>query len=197
MRLNAVCRRGKMAQDTESRVMRDVWFGVMGMTSHGPMPDSNSGPWRVGIGDRQLYHPITSFDRHVDVNHALKKAPSAILTRRVITSPIKDPSLLMLTRSLASMLPCTAPRTTTSRAQISADTYPLRPTVTRQPGKFIVPMTLPSMYTDSEPITSPLTSKLLSIVTTLVATGDSEGGPASFCSQMVDKVVFIVVYPVV
>jgi hypothetical protein len=69
--------------------------------------------------------------------------------------------------------------------------------VTRQPGKFIVPMTLPSMYTDSEPITSPLTSKLLSIVTTLVATGDSEGGPASFCSQMVDKVVFIVVYPVV
>jgi hypothetical protein len=29
----------------------------------------------------------------------------------------------MLTRSLASMLPCTAPRTYTSRAQVSADTY--------------------------------------------------------------------------
>ena len=41
-------------------------------------------------------------------------------------------------------------------------------------------MTLPSMYNDSEPITSPLTSRLLSIVTGSVATGDSEGGQVWF-----------------
>ena len=137
-----------------------------------------------------------------------------------ITSPVKEPSLRRSTRSLAPMSPRTSPRTTTSRAEIFPETCPLRPIVTRLPGKLIVPLTLPSIYSDSEPITSPLTSRLLSIVAwaevagdalvevgrMVIASGlaamdpdgcvgsmvgDGEGGTGWFCSSlMVDKFVF-------
>src|SRR5271154_6026597 len=103
----------------------------------------------------------------------LKKAPSSMLMRCAITSPVKEPSLRMSTRSLALMLPRTLPRTTTSRAEIFADTCPLRPTVTRLPGKLMAPSTLPSMYNDSEPVTSPFTTRLLPIVAGSAAAGDA------------------------
>jgi hypothetical protein len=61
------------------------------------------------------------------------------------TSPVSEPSLRMSTRSLAFTLPRTLPSTTTSRAMMLADTCPLRPTVTRLPGRLMVPSTLPSM----------------------------------------------------
>src|SRR6185437_11147735 len=64
----------------------------------------------------------------------------------------------------ALMLPRTFPSTTTSRAEMFAATWPLRPTVTRLPGRLIAPSTLPSMYSDSEPVTSPLTTRLLPMV---------------------------------
>ena len=48
--------------------------------------------------------------------------------------------------------------------EMFAATWPLRPTVTRLPGRLIAPSTLPSMYSDSEPVTSPLTTRLLPIV---------------------------------
>ena len=97
--------------------------------------DGNSGTGRVGGGDPRSHHSIVSLARRADVDEALEERAFCYTDRCVITSPIKEPSLLMFTRSLASMLPCTAPRTTTSRAQISADTCPSRPTVTRLPGK--------------------------------------------------------------
>jgi hypothetical protein len=76
-------------------------------------------PKRLRLGREWLPHS------YVDPNVGMRCA---------ITSPIKEPSLLMFIRSLASMLHGTSPRTTTSRAQISAYPYPLRPTVTRLPG---------------------------------------------------------------
>src|SRR6202453_3757425 len=103
----------------------------------------------------------------------LKKAPSSMLMRCAITSPVKDPSLRMSTRSLALMLPRTLPRTTTSRAEIFAETWPFRPTVTRLPGRLIAPATLPSMYNDSDPVTSPFTTRLLPIVAWSAAAGDA------------------------
>jgi hypothetical protein len=99
----------------------------------------------------------------------LKKAPSPIMIGRVVTSPVNEPSLRMSTRSLALTLPRTVPRTTTSRAVIFPNTCAYRPTVTRLSGRLIAPSTLPSMYKDSEPITSPLTCKLLPIVAGSVA----------------------------
>jgi hypothetical protein len=51
-----------------------------------------------------------------------KKAPSPMLIPCVVTFPIKELSPQMSTRSLASMLPHTSPRTTTSRAVIFAVT---------------------------------------------------------------------------
>src|SRR5271155_5525151 len=74
------------------------------------------------------------------------------------------------------MLPLTLPRTTTSRAVIFAATSASRLTVTRLPGKLIVPSTLPSMYNDSEPITSPLICRLLPIVARSSAADDPEEG---------------------
>src|ERR1700712_1585828 len=71
------------------------------------------------------------------------------------------------------MLPRTLPRTTTSRAEMLADTCPLRPTVTRLPGRLIAPSTLPSMYNDSEPVTSPFTTRLLPMVAWSAAAGDA------------------------
>src|ERR1700683_5444665 len=103
----------------------------------------------------------------------LKKAPSSMLMRWAITSPVREPSLRMSTRSLALMLPRTLPSTTTSRAEMLADTWPLRPTVTRLPGRLIAPSTLPSMYNDSEPVTSPFTTRLLPIVALSAAAGDA------------------------
>jgi hypothetical protein len=93
-----------------------------------------------------------------------KKAPSPILIRWVTTFPIKELSLRMSTRSLASMLPRTLPRTTTSRAAMFAATCASRLTVTLPPGWLIEPSTFPSMYNHSEHITSPLISRLLAIV---------------------------------
>ena len=62
------------------------------------------------------------------------------------------------------MLPRTLPSTTISRAVMLAETWPLRPTVTRLPGRLMVPSILPSMYSDSEPETSPLMTRLLPMV---------------------------------
>src|ERR1035441_5311678 len=78
--------------------------------------------------------------------------------------PGNEPSLRSSTRSLALMLPRTLPRTTTSRAMMLAATAPLRPTVTRLPGRLIAPSTLPSMKSDSDPETSPLTTRDLPMV---------------------------------
>jgi hypothetical protein len=102
----------------------------------------------------------------------LKKAPSPILMRCVITSPIKELSLRMSTRSLASMLPRTLPRTTTSRAEMFAATCASRLTVTLPPGWLIEPSTFPSMYNQSEHITSPLISRLLAIMAGPAAIGN-------------------------
>jgi hypothetical protein len=57
---------------------------------------------------------------------------------------------------------------------IFADTSAPRLTMTRLPGKLIAPSTLPSMYNDSEPITSPLICRLLPIVAGSAAIGDAE-----------------------
>ncbi len=45
-----------------------------------------------------------------------------------------------------------------------AATWPLRPTVTRLPGRLIEPSTLPSMKSDSDPVTSPFTTSDLPMV---------------------------------
>jgi hypothetical protein len=66
-------------------------------------------------------------------------------------------------RSLASMLPRTLPRTTTSRAEMFAATCASRLTVTLPPGWLIEPSTFPSMYNQSEHITSPLICRLLAV----------------------------------
>ena len=58
---------------------------------------------------------------------------------------------------------------------IFADTCASRLTVTRLSGKLIAPSTLPSMYNDSEPITSPLIYRLLPIVAGSAAVGDAGG----------------------
>ena len=86
----------------------------------------------------------------------LNHAPSSIEILWQTTSPPSDPSFLMSTRSLAVTLPFTLPRTTTSLALMLAWTWPLRPTVTRLPGRLTEPSTRPSIYSDSEPVTSPL-----------------------------------------
>src|ERR1700692_4298400 len=94
----------------------------------------------------------------------LKKAPSSIEMRAATTSPVSEPSLRMSTRSLAVRLPRTLPSTTISLALILAATTPLRPMVTRLPERLIDPSTLPSIYKDSEPVTSPLITSDLPIV---------------------------------
>src|ERR1700690_157643 len=94
----------------------------------------------------------------------LKKAPSSIEMRAATTSPVREPSLRISTRSLAVRLPRTLPRTTISRALMFAETTPFRPTVTRLPDRLIDPSTRPSIYKDSEPVTSPLITSDLPIV---------------------------------
>src|ERR1700693_6117192 len=94
----------------------------------------------------------------------LKNAPSSIEIRAAITPPVSEPSLRMSTRSLAVRLPRTLPSTTISRALMLAATTPLRPTVTRLPERLIEPSTRPSIYSDSEPVTSPLITRDLPIV---------------------------------
>src|ERR1700678_2326045 len=84
--------------------------------------------------------------------------------RAAITSPVSEPSLRISTRSLAVRLPRTLPSTTISRALMLAATTPLRPMVTRLPERLIDRSTLPSIYKDSEPVTSPLISSDLPIV---------------------------------
>src|SRR5947209_11924868 len=84
--------------------------------------------------------------------------------RAAATSPVSEPSLRISTRSEAWMLPRTLPSTTTSRAEMFAATWPFRPTVTRFPGSVIAPSTLPSIYSDSEPVSSPLITRLLPMV---------------------------------
>src|SRR6185437_4697543 len=63
------------------------------------------------------------------------------------------------------------PRMTTSRAVIFAATWPLRPTVTRLPGRLTVPSTLPSTSNDSEPEISPLTNRPFPMVACSALTG--------------------------
>src|ERR1044071_3267831 len=75
----------------------------------------------------------------------LNHAPSSMLMRWQTTSPPSDPSFRMSTRSLAVTLPFTLPRTTTSLALMFAWTWPLRPTVTRLPGRLTEPSMRPSM----------------------------------------------------
>ena len=102
----------------------------------------------------------------------LKNAPSSIEMRAATTSPVSEPSLRMSTRSLAVRLPRTLPSTTISLALMLAATTPLRPMVTRLPERLIDPSTLPSIYKDSEPVTSPLITSDLPIV----AWSEVEGG---------------------
>lgn len=75
----------------------------------------------------------------------LKKAPSSMEMRAAMTSPVREPSLRISTRSDAWQLPRTLPRTTISRAEMLAATWPLRPTVTRLPGRVMAPSIRPSM----------------------------------------------------
>src|SRR5579872_7112332 len=91
-------------------------------------------------------------------------APSSTLMRMVETSPVTDPSLRISTRSLHSIFPLTFPMTTTSRAIMFAWTTPLRPTVTRLSGRLILPSMRPSMYSDSEPLSSPLMTSVRPMV---------------------------------
>jgi len=109
----------------------------------------------------------------------LKNAPSSIEMRAATTSPVKDPSLRISTRSLAVRLPRTLPSTTISRALMLAATTPLRPIVTRLPERLIDPSTRPSIYKDSEPVTSPLITSDLPIVAwseVVVVTGRGTAG---------------------
>src|ERR1700677_130090 len=111
----------------------------------------------------------------------LKKAPSSMEMRAATTSPVNEPSLRISTRSLAVRLPRTLPSTTISRALMLAATTPLRPMVTRLPERLIDPSTLPSIYKDSEPVTSPLITSDLpmvawSEVVVVVATGRGTAG---------------------
>src|SRR5260370_14460783 len=111
----------------------------------------------------------------------LKKAPSSIEMRAATTSPVSEPSLRMSTRSLAVRLPRTLPSTTISRALMLAATTPLRPMVTRLPERLIDPSTRPSIYKDSDPVTSPLITSDLPIVAwsellVVVVTGRGIGG---------------------
>jgi hypothetical protein len=69
--------------------------------------------------------------------------------------------------------PRTLPRTTTSRAEIFASTCASRVTVTLPPARLIAPSTFPSMYNQSEQITSPLTWRLLAIVAGPAAVGSA------------------------
>src|SRR5689334_4234700 len=87
-----------------------------------------------------------------------------MLIRWQTTSPANEPSFRISTRSLAVRFPLTLPRITTSLALMLAWIWPLRPTVTRFPGRLMVPSTRPSMYSDSEPVTSPLITRDLPIV---------------------------------
>src|SRR5271165_6312918 len=99
-----------------------------------------------------------------------------MLMRCATTSPVSDPSPRMSTRSLAVMLPRTLPSTTISRAEMLAATTPLRPTVTRLPGRLMEPSTRPSIYSDSEPVTSPLmTSDLPSVACSWVLSDELDG----------------------
>src|SRR5260370_17586185 len=70
----------------------------------------------------------------------------------------------MSTGSLGVRLARTLPSTTISRALIFAATTPLRPMVTRLDERLIDPSTRPSIYKDSEPLTSPLITSDLPIV---------------------------------
>src|SRR5579859_8174502 len=99
--------------------------------------------------------------------------------RAATTSPVREPSLRISTRSLAVRLPRTLPSTTISRALILAATTPLRPMVTRLPERLIDPSTRPSIYKDSEPVTSPLITSDLPIVAwseVVVVTGRGTAG---------------------
>ena len=87
-----------------------------------------------------------------------------MLMRAAATSPVRAPSARMSTRSDADTLPRTFPITTISRASILALTLPLRPTVTRFPGRLMLPSTLPSMNSDSVPVISPESTSPLPIV---------------------------------
>src|SRR6185437_4181284 len=63
-----------------------------------------------------------------------------------------------------------------------AATTPLRPTVTRFPARLIEPSTRPSMYRDSEPVTSPLITRDFPMVAwsaVEVATGRAIAGAGS------------------
>ena len=91
----------------------------------------------------------------------LKKAPSSMLMRAAVTSPVSAPSARMSTRSEAEILPRTLPNITISRAAMLDVTWPLRPTVTRLPGRLMLPSTLPSINSDSVPVISPLTIRPL------------------------------------
>jgi hypothetical protein len=78
--------------------------------------------WRRGNGDRDLSRVIAENFCRQHPNFyllismpPLKNAPSPILIRCAVTSPVNEPSLRMSTRSLAYMLPLTLPKTTTSR----------------------------------------------------------------------------------
>src|SRR5208282_5688892 len=67
------------------------------------------------------------------------------------------------------------PRITISRALMLAATWPLRPTVTRLPGRLMLPSTLPSIYSDSEPLISPLMNRPLPTVAWSPAAGAGLG----------------------
>src|SRR5581483_2078010 len=120
----------------------------------------------------------------------LKKAPSSIEMRAATTSPVSEPSLRISTRSLAVRLPRTLPSTTISRALMLAATTPFRPTVTRFPERLMEPSTRPSMYSDSEPVTSPLITRDLPMVAwSAVAVVAATGRDAGAVSAAVEGVV--------
>src|SRR5260370_32616927 len=81
----------------------------------------------------------------------------------------------------ADRLPLTLPSPTISRVPMLTVTTPLRPMVTRLPEKLIDPSTRPSIYKDSDPVTSPLITSDLPIVAwsellVVVVTGRGIGG---------------------
>jgi hypothetical protein len=128
----------------------------------------------------------------------LKKAPSAILTHCVMTFPDQGTFTADVhTVAGIDVAAHLAQNHHFTGTDISRH-LPIAPNRDTAAGQVDCARDFAVEYNDSEPITSPLTSRLLSIlVTGSVATGDSEGGPASSCPPMVDKFVFIIVYPLV
>src|SRR5277367_1603363 len=86
----------------------------------------------------------------------LRKAPSSMAIRCVVTSPLTTADFFNSTRSEAVTAPSNLPWITTALALTFALTFPFGPTVRLWLFSSIFPSTLPSTYKSSDPDNSPL-----------------------------------------